>query len=61
MSSDIHCEYCGIHLTGMTIEGGGRSFCCEAHRNRYFARLQARAVRPDRWSFELPAHHPHTS
>jgi len=35
------CDYCGVHIPeGESTQSRGHFFCCEAHRNAFFAKDQ---------------------
>jgi len=35
------CSYCGVHIPeGESTQSRGHFFCCEAHRNAFFAKDQ---------------------
>lgn len=35
------CSYCGVHIPeGESTQSRGHFFCCEAHRNAFFAKEQ---------------------
>jgi hypothetical protein len=53
MRPEVRCEQCGILLTGMTVDDGRHTFCCESHRAQYSARTSVRDARIDRLR---PAH-----